>query len=88
MTNEVNKLIWPSTSGVGTINQDQWDQTVEIALGTENQDGATVITTDPPETAYSNEYVEKALAELEEEGEDTTGADFAPIEVTLNEGGN
>ena len=36
----------------------------------------------------TNEYVEKALAELEEEGVDTKGADFAPIEVELQPGGN
>ena len=88
MTNEVNKLIWPSTSGVGTINQDQWDQTVEIAMDTPNETGATVITEEPPATAFSNEYVEKALAELKDEGVDVMGADYAPIEVTLKEGGN
>lgn len=88
MTNEVNKLIWPSTNGVGLIDEDAWAQTVEIALGTKNETGATIITTDPPDTAYSNEYVQQALDELEEEGVDTTGDDFEPIEVTLNEGGN
>jgi NitT/TauT family transport system substrate-binding protein len=87
MTNEVNKLIWPSENGVGMINQDEWDQTVSIAKGTENETGATIITSDPPETAFSNEYVEKALAELKDEGVDVNGADFAPITVTLKEGG-
>lgn len=87
MTNEVNKLIWPSTNGVGLIDEAAWQQTVDIALGTENETGATIITTEPPETAYSNEYVEQALELLEEEGVDVMGADYAPIEVTLNEGG-
>jgi NitT/TauT family transport system substrate-binding protein len=87
MTNEVNKLIWPSTSGVGMINQDQWDQTVEIAMGTPNETGATVISEDPPANAFSNEYVEQAIDELEDEGVDVMGADYAPIDVTLNEGG-
>ncbi|WP_062384394.1 ABC transporter substrate-binding protein [Demequina iriomotensis] len=87
MTNEVNKLIFPSTSGVGHINEDQWDATVAMALETVNPEGATIISADPPEAAYSNEYVDAALAELAEEGVDTMGADFAPIEVTLNEGG-
>jgi NitT/TauT family transport system substrate-binding protein len=87
MTNEVNKLIWPSENGVGMINQDEWDQTVSIAKGTENETGATIITSDPPETAFSNEYVEKALSELKDEGVDVNGADFAPITVTLKEGG-
>jgi NitT/TauT family transport system substrate-binding protein len=89
MTNEVNKLLWPSTSGgVGMIDEDAWNQTVDIAKSTKNETGATIITDDPPKTAYSNEYVEKALAELKDEGEDVTGDGFTPIDVTLEEGGN
>ena len=88
MTNETNKLIFPSTNGVGMINEADWKQTVDIAMGTKNETGTTILTTEPPETAYTNEYVEKALAELEEEGVDTKGADYEPIEVTLAEGGN
>ncbi|HEY0119886.1 MAG TPA: ABC transporter substrate-binding protein [Cellulomonas sp.] len=87
MTNEVNKLIWPSTSGIGTINKDQWDQTVTIALSTKNDTGATIITKQPPDTAYSNEYVSKALDELKSEGADVMGAGFKPLTVTLNAGG-
>lgn len=87
MTNEVNKLLWPSTAGLGMIQEDPWKQTVDIALGTKNETGATIITTDPPETAYSNEYVEKALNELKDEGVDVMGADFTPITVDLKEGG-
>ena len=83
MTNETNKLIWPSTNGVGKIDEAAWEQTVEIALGTKNETGATIITEEPPASAYTNEYVEKALAELEEEGVDTKGADYEPIEGTL-----
>ncbi len=88
MVNEVNKLLWPSGDRIGLISQSAWDQTVDIAMTTENETGATIITEEPPATAFSNEYVEKALAELEEEGVDVVGADWAPIEVTLNEGGN
>lgn len=88
MTNEVNKLIWPSTNGVGMIDEAAWKQTVEIALGTRNEQGKTIISEEPPETAYSNEYVEKALAELKADGVDVDGTDFQPIDVTLNEGGS
>ncbi len=89
MTNEVNKLIWPSTSGgIGTIDTDAWDATVDMALKTSNETGATIITSEPPETAYSNEYVQQALEELTAEGVDVVGADFAPIDVTLEAGGN
>lgn len=87
MANEVNKLIWPSTNGVGYIDEEAWAQTVDIALNTKNETGATIISKEPPSSAYTNEYVEQALAELEEEGEDTIGADYEPIEVTLEEGG-
>lgn len=88
MTNEINKLIWPSTNGIGVIDEAARDQTVEIALNTENETGATIISDAPPESAYTNEYVEEALDELRDEGVDVDGADFAPIDVTLTEGGN
>jgi len=88
MTNEVNKLIWPSTDGgIGTIDKSSWNQTVDIAKGTKDNTGSTIITADPPSTAYSNKYVKQALKELKADGVDTTGADFKPIDVTLNEGG-
>jgi len=87
MTNEVNKLIWPSTSGAGVIQKDAWDTTVKIALGTKNDTGSTIITKDPPKTAYSNTYVTKALDELKDEGVDVDGKGFTPISVTLKEGG-
>jgi len=87
-TNEINKLIWPSPDGIGMIDQAAWDQTVDIALNTKNDQGATVITAEPSKDSYTNEYVEKALAALKDEGVDVTGADFAPIDVTLEAGGN
>jgi NitT/TauT family transport system substrate-binding protein len=69
------------------IDEDAWKQTVDIAMGTKNETGATVISAEPPASAHTNEYVEKALAELKDEGVDTEGADFTPIEVTLKAGG-
>jgi NitT/TauT family transport system substrate-binding protein len=87
MTNEVNKLIWPSTSGIGKINENAWKQTVDIALGTKNDQGKTIISKAPPSSAYSNEYVDKALEELKAEGVDVDGKGFTPITVTLKEGG-
>ena len=56
------------------------------ALAAVNQDGLNLITTEPPETAYSNEYMEQALAELADEGVEVTG-EYTPIEVELTEGG-
>jgi NitT/TauT family transport system substrate-binding protein len=87
MTNEVNKLIWPSTAGAGTIDDTAWKQTVDIALSTKNETGATIITTAPPETAKSTTFVEQALKALRDEGVDVDGKSFAPITVELKEGG-
>ena len=69
------------------IDEAAWDQTVEIAMNTANQDGATVLTAEPDDGAWTNEYVQQALDELEAEGLDVFGADYAPIEVELQEGG-
>lgn len=86
--NEVNKLIWPSPLGVGVIDPAIWTQTVGVALNTKNLEGATVITAEPPAEAYTTEFAAAANADLTAAGENTTGDAFAPIEVTLNEGGN
>ncbi|HZA02989.1 MAG TPA: ABC transporter substrate-binding protein [Propionibacteriaceae bacterium] len=87
MTNEVNKLIWPSTSGIGTISDEAWKQTVDIALGTKNETGKTIISASPPETAKDTTYITKALEELRAEGVDVDGKGFQPITVELKEGG-
>jgi NitT/TauT family transport system substrate-binding protein len=83
--NEVNKLIWPSPGGIGVINPLDWKRTVDLALTTKNQDGKTVITKQPEGLAYTNDYINKALADLS--GEDTKGTAFKPLVVTLNPGG-
>jgi len=84
-TNEINKLIWPSPDGVGIINADSWAQTVKVARTAKNLEGSTVITAEPDKNSYTNEYVQKALDALGTE--DTKGAGFSPIDVTLLEGG-
>jgi len=87
-TNEVNKLVWPSANGIGIIDETAWAQTVDVALTAKNLEGTTVITAQPDDAAHTNEYIQKALDELTAEGVDVVGADFAPLTVTLNEGGN
>jgi NitT/TauT family transport system substrate-binding protein len=87
-TNEVNKLVWPSANGIGIIDETAWAQTVDVALTAKNLEGTTVITAQPDDAAHTNEYIQKALDELTAEGVDVIGADFAPLTVTLNEGGN
>ncbi|MBI4932247.1 MAG: ABC transporter substrate-binding protein [Actinobacteria bacterium] len=85
--NEVNKLIWPAEGGVGVIDTAAWDRTVEIASGTKNLDGATVLTKAPDATSWTNDIVNEAVKLLTADGVDVNGSSFAPIEVTLTEGG-
>ena len=88
MMNEINKLIWPAaTGGIGTIEQEAWDRTVEIASGTKNLDGQTVLTKAPDAESYTNDIVNEALKQAKAAGVDVDGASYAPIEVTLTEGG-
>ncbi|WP_324652966.1 ABC transporter substrate-binding protein [Georgenia sp. H159] len=88
MVNETNKLIWPAPEGIGVIDEEAWDRTVEGALSAVNETGASPITTEPPDTAWSNEWIQQALDDLSDEDLDLTGESFTPIEVTLTEGGN
>lgn len=88
MMNEINKLIWPSPSGVGVMDPAKWDQTVTISLNTKNLEGSTVLTKEPDAESYTDTYAVKANKILSGEGLNTTGEDYAPITVTLNEGGN
>jgi NitT/TauT family transport system substrate-binding protein len=88
MLNEVNKLIWPSPAGIGIVVPELWAQTVSVARGTKDAEGSTVITAEPIPESHTNAFAEGANAELTAAGLDTTGRAFAPITVTLNEGGN
>jgi NitT/TauT family transport system substrate-binding protein len=86
--NEVNKLIWPSPQGIGMVDKTAWDRTVSIASQTKNKDGKTVLTAAPTGEAYTNEFTQKALANLQKMNQDTKGTNFKPITVTLNPGGS
>lgn len=85
MMNEVNKLIWTGAD-FGLVDEAAWDKTVAGALSAKNQDDLELITTEPADSAYSNEYIEKALAALKDEGVEVAG-EYTPIDVTLTEGG-
>ncbi len=88
MVNETNKLIWPAPNGIGFIDEGAFADTVAAALSAVNETGASLITAEPPASAFTNEWIQLALDELEAEGVDITGAGFSPIEVELMEGGN
>jgi len=86
--NEVNKLIWPAAAGVGMIDEAAWTRTVDLSQNAKNLEGGTVLTKAPDAAAHTNEIVTAALALLTAKGIDINGAAYAPITVTLTEGGN
>jgi NitT/TauT family transport system substrate-binding protein len=85
--NEINKLIWPSTVGVGVIDKAAWDRTIGIANQTKNLDGKTVLTKAPDATSYTNDIVNEAITQLKAESVDVNGSSFKAQTVTLTEGG-
>jgi len=85
--NEVNKLIWPSTAGIGVVDDAAWKQTVDISMTTKNQTGDTVLKKAPDADAYTNDYINQALAQAKAAGVDVNGASFQPATVTLEAGG-
>lgn len=78
MLNEINKLIWPSPDGIGMMDPEAFDRTVQVALEGE------VITAEPGDDVYRTDLAEQAHEGLEG---DTTGADYQPIDVEPTEGG-
>jgi NitT/TauT family transport system substrate-binding protein len=85
--NEVNKLVWPSTGGVGVINEADWKQTADLSLTTKNQVGQTVLKKEPAGLAYTNDYINQAIAQAKAAGVDVNGTAFQPQTVTLTAGG-
>ncbi len=85
--NEINKLIWPSSNGIGIVDSTAWNRTVDIALKTKNAEGKTVLTKQPEGLAYTNDYAQKAVDELKKQNLDVNGTSFTPMTVTLNAGG-
>ncbi len=78
MMNEINPLIWPSPDGIGIMDAELWQQTVDISLESE------IIAEEPPDDAYRTDLAEAALEGIEE---DTTGEGFTKGEVEVTPGG-
>jgi NitT/TauT family transport system substrate-binding protein len=81
MMNEINKLIWPNSGGIGVMNADDYDTTAQIA-----QD-YKIVKNDPGDGVYTSEFAEAAVAALEDEGVDTKGEDYEAPTVEVTEGG-
>ncbi|MCR8669787.1 ABC transporter substrate-binding protein [Agrococcus sp. HG114] len=80
MMNEINALIWPSTNGIGRLDEAAWDRSIQFAL-----DGGVLEAA--PEGGYRTDLTEAALALVEADGVDISGADWQRAEVELVEGG-
>jgi NitT/TauT family transport system substrate-binding protein len=81
MMNEINKLIWPNDKGIGIMDEQDYETTVQIATDYE------IVKKDPGEGVYTTEYAEAAVGELEDEGVDVKGADWEAPEVEVTKGG-
>ena len=80
--NEINALIWPSPDGIGVIDQDLWDQTIDVAVS------EGILQSAPTAGAFTNDIVNEALDNLRDDGVDVVGSGWQRRTVTLNEGGN
>ncbi len=80
--NEINALIWPTTTGVGVMNPQDFDNTVQIAL-----DYGIIKKRIAPEAGYRTDLAEAAIQELEADGEDVNGDDWTKAEVEVTPGG-
>jgi NitT/TauT family transport system substrate-binding protein len=81
MMNEINKLIWPNDNGIGIMDEQDYETTVQIATDYE------IVKKDPGEGVYTTEHAEAAVGELEDEGVDVKGADWEAPEVEVTKGG-
>ncbi|MGH2445616.1 MAG: ABC transporter substrate-binding protein [Candidatus Rokuibacteriota bacterium] len=77
MMNEINPLIWPSPDGIGMLDADLWQQTVDISLE------SGIISEAPPDDAFRTDLAEAALEGLE----DATGDGFTKGTVEVTPGG-
>jgi NitT/TauT family transport system substrate-binding protein len=81
MMNEINKLIWPSASGVGIMNKADYGRTASIS----KQFG--VIKAAPTAGAYRTDLAKKAVALLKKQGLDVNGKSWKPSNVKVTAGG-
>lgn len=77
MMNEINPLIWPSPNGIGMMDADLWQQTVDISLE------SGIITAAPPADAYRTDLAAAALEGLD----NATGDGFTKGSVEVTPGG-
>jgi NitT/TauT family transport system substrate-binding protein len=77
--NEINALIWPSPNGIGMLDDDLYQQTVDISVEFK------VLENPPDAGAVRTDLAAEALAGLTDL--DTTGENFQKLEVEVTPGG-
>ena len=78
LMNEINPLIWPSPDGIGKLDMDLWDQTVDVAVG------AGIIPGDPDVASFRTDLADEARSGITD---DATGAGFVKGTVEVTPGG-
>jgi len=80
MMNEINKLIWPNTSGIGIMNTADFNRTASIA----KEFG---VIKNPASGAYRTDLAAAAVAGLKKQGLDVFGKAWTPLSVKVTPGG-
>jgi len=80
MMNEIDKLIWPSASGIGIMNTADYNRTAQIS----QQFG---VIKKAPSGAYRTDLATKAVAQLKAQGLDVNGKSWKPLNVKVSPGG-
>lgn len=81
MLNEINVLIWPSPGGIGVMDDDLYQQTVDISVDFD------VLSEPPDDAALRTDLAQQAVSDLESEGLDVRGEDFQKRDVEVTPGG-
>ena len=79
MLNEVNPLIWPSPAGIGVMDPERWQHTVDVSMG------AGIIAGVPGPTRIGRTSPRPRSQDLA--GVDTTGDTFVKGTVDVTPGG-
>jgi NitT/TauT family transport system substrate-binding protein len=79
--NEINALIWPNELGIGVMDPGLFQLTADICLQ------LCPLSTTPTEDAYTTEFAEQAVEQLQGEDVDVLGADYVKEEVEVTAGG-
>jgi NitT/TauT family transport system substrate-binding protein len=80
MMNEINKLIWPNTTGIGVMSKTAFNRTAHIAKQFK-------VIKKAPTGAYRTDLAKAAVKGLKKRGMDVLGKHYKPIKVVLKAGG-